>query len=360
VAAGGSTDAVIWYENDGGLSEINWTEHPIDLDFDGGNVVYVEDVDGDGDMDVAVTGYTSSTVVWYENGGGIPIAWNKHTIDPYLGGAAGCYIADMDGDDSMDVIATGHDADSVVWYKNNGGVPITWTKMTIDPDLDGANEIDIADMDNDSDLDVVAVGYYADAVVWYENPGWEKHIIDDTLEGAWSVEIADMANDLDILAAGRDGDDVVWYENPTWHKHYIDTNLAAANHIRAADIDKDGALDVIFTGWEPTNSIFWYKNIITDVGHEANVVPDEYSLSQNYPNPFNPSTTIEFALPHAGYVNLKVYNVLGEQVATLAEGDHAAGTFKTLWDASGLPSGVYFYRLTAREYVQTKKMVLMK
>jgi len=91
-----------------------------------------------------------------------------------------------------------------------------------------------------------------------------------------------------------------------------------------------------------------------------NETPAEYSLEQNYPNPFNPSTTIEIALPHSGFVTLKIYNVLGEGVTTLVEGNHAAGTFKATWDASGLPSGVYFYRLVAGEYVQTKKMVLIK
>ena len=93
---------------------------------------------------------------------------------------------------------------------------------------------------------------------------------------------------------------------------------------------------------------------------EESALPTQYIVAQNYPNPFNPSTTIEFALPHAGYVTLKVYNVLGEEVATLVAGNHAAGTFKATWDASGQPSGVYFYRLTAGEYVQTKKMVLMR
>ena len=89
-------------------------------------------------------------------------------------------------------------------------------------------------------------------------------------------------------------------------------------------------------------------------------LPEQFMLSQNYPNPFNPSTTIEFALPHAGFVTLKVYNVLGEEVATLIAGDHPAGTFKATWDASEMPSGVYFYRLTAGNYVQTKTMVLFR
>jgi hypothetical protein len=99
---------------------------------------------------------------------------------------------------------------------------------------------------------------------------------------------------------------------------------------------------------------------VTGIPNEVNPIPAAYALHQNYPNPFNPSTTIEFALPHAGYVALRVYNVLGEEVATVIEGNHDPGTFKVTWDASGLPSGVYFYRLTAGEYVQTNKMVLMR
>ena len=102
---------------------------------------------------------------------------------------------------------------------------------------------------------------------------------------------------------------------------------------------------------------------VTGVGEDPIVegeLPKEYVLRQNYPNPFNPSTTIEFALPHAVYITLKVYNILGQDVAALIAGERPAGTFKVTWDASSLPSGVYFYRLAAGEYVQTKKMVLMR
>ncbi|MHC4145048.1 MAG: T9SS type A sorting domain-containing protein [Planctomycetota bacterium] len=100
--------------------------------------------------------------------------------------------------------------------------------------------------------------------------------------------------------------------------------------------------------------------MVTSVPLSSQGLPTKYALEQNYPNPFNPSTTIGFALPHTGFVTLKVYNGLGEEVASLVTGDHPAGTFKAMWDASGMPSGVYFYRLTAGEYVQTKKAVLMK
>jgi len=89
-------------------------------------------------------------------------------------------------------------------------------------------------------------------------------------------------------------------------------------------------------------------------------LPKVFALRQNYPNPFNPNTTIEFGLPQARYITLTVYNLVGEEVATLIAGDRAAGTYKVTWEASGSPSGVFFYRLTAGDHSQTKKAVLVK
>ncbi|HOT97953.1 MAG TPA: T9SS type A sorting domain-containing protein [bacterium] len=85
-----------------------------------------------------------------------------------------------------------------------------------------------------------------------------------------------------------------------------------------------------------------------------------YSLEQNYPNPFNPSTTIEFVLPKSDFVMLKVFNLLGEEVATLVSEQRAAGIHRHNWDASGLANGIYLYRLEAGEFVQSKKLVLMR
>jgi len=88
--------------------------------------------------------------------------------------------------------------------------------------------------------------------------------------------------------------------------------------------------------------------------------PNVFVLEQNYPNPFNPSTTIKFSLPSSGYATLKIYNALGEEVAVLLEKELTTGTYEVEWNASGLPSGVYFYRIQAGSFVQTKKMILLK
>jgi hypothetical protein len=91
-----------------------------------------------------------------------------------------------------------------------------------------------------------------------------------------------------------------------------------------------------------------------------NELPRFYSLAQNYPNPFNPSTTIEFSLPKSGFVTLKVYNLLGREVVTLIADKLAAGRYRYEWDAKGLGSGVYLYRLEGKDYTQTRKLTLLK
>ncbi len=89
-------------------------------------------------------------------------------------------------------------------------------------------------------------------------------------------------------------------------------------------------------------------------------VPQQYTLSQNYPNPFNPTTHIEYSVPNTGYVSLKVYNTLGQEVATLFDGTQNAGKYVATFDGKGLTSGVYFYRLQSGTVSLTQKLILMK
>jgi hypothetical protein len=96
------------------------------------------------------------------------------------------------------------------------------------------------------------------------------------------------------------------------------------------------------------------------VGNPVSVIPDDYRLEQNYPNPFNPSTTIRFGLPRRSDVQLTVFNTLGQKVATLAQGEEDAGYHAVRFDASGFSSGVYFYRIQAGKFVQTRKLLLLR
>ncbi len=102
-----------------------------------------------------------------------------------------------------------------------------------------------------------------------------------------------------------------------------------------------------------------YSWTLTSVGEDG-ILPTSFSLEQNYPNPFNPSTTIRFSVPKEEFVTLKVYNTLGQEVRTLINDVRHAGEYEVVFDAAGLPSGVYMYKLSAGSFLDTKKMVLMK
>ncbi|MGB2958622.1 MAG: T9SS type A sorting domain-containing protein, partial [Bacteroidota bacterium] len=88
--------------------------------------------------------------------------------------------------------------------------------------------------------------------------------------------------------------------------------------------------------------------------------PSAFSLAQNYPNPFNPETSISYALPVDTRVTLSVFNALGQEVANLVDGEMLAGVHSVKWNASGLASGVYFYRIAAEGFVETKRLILTK
>jgi hypothetical protein len=106
--------------------------------------------------------------------------------------------------------------------------------------------------------------------------------------------------------------------------------------------------------------ISYYGPIITGIKPVVSTVPTSYALEQNYPNPFNPVTKINFEIAKQGLVSLKVYNVVGREVITLVNEVKSPGIYSIDFDASELSSGVYFYKISAENYIETKKMMLVK
>ncbi len=122
------------------------------------------------------------------------------------------------------------------------------------------------------------------------------------------------------------------------------------------------AITVNLNTFASGGEILSYRNpigVVTSVKERAQL-PTAYALSQNYPNPFNPSTTIRYELPQARLVTLKIFNVQGQELAALVHEKQTAGEHAVSWNAAGLPSGVYLYRLQAGDWVETKKMILAK
>jgi len=124
-------------------------------------------------------------------------------------------------------------------------------------------------------------------------------------------------------------------------------------------------IDSSLTGSKLHQGSKWYIDYlffgpISDVDDQDTNIPNSYSLSQNYPNPFNPSTTIKYQIPQLSFVSLKVFNLIGKEIVTLVNEEKPAGIYEVTWYAENLPSGIYFYQLKAGDFIESKKMILLK
>jgi len=186
-----------------------------------------------------------------------------------------------------------------------------------------------------------------------ELSSFSASIIEQGVKLSWTTETEVSNYGFEVQRAMSNVQSLQWleigfvegYGNSNSPKEYsfIDENVTGGKYsYRLKQIDNDGKFE-------------YSKVIEIDVG-----TPLNYELSQNYPNPFNPSTTIKFSIPEKGNVNLLVYNILGEEVAILLNEVKEAGVHTINFDAAELKSGIYFYRLQAADFVETKKMILMK
>jgi photosystem II stability/assembly factor-like uncharacterized protein len=134
----------------------------------------------------------------------------------------------------------------------------------------------------------------------------------------------------------------------TWN--LIDSNL----NVTALAIDNDTCLYI------GTNNQGLYKSDETNQVSSPGIIPDKYSLTQNYPNPFNPGTTIMYTIPKNTFVTLKIYDLMGREIKTLVNQAKSPGEYNVIFNSSNLPSGIYVYRIKAGNFVQSKKMTLIK
>jgi hypothetical protein len=210
---------------------------------------------------------------------------------------------------------------------------------------------------------LVKTDYNGDTL-WTRRWGGDEHdgamSVVQTSDGGfvWTgyLKISTFNQDLWVVKTDLNG-------NAQWSKTYGGT----FNNIgRSINKTSDGSFIIAgnyFNENDNTRDV-WLLKVNPDVSNierdEQAEIPETIILKQNYPNPFNPSTTIDFGIPESQFVTLAVYNLLGEQVGLLVNENLSAGNYKVDWDASDLPSGIYVYKLSAGEFSQSGKMMLMK
>ena len=452
------------------------------------------DLDGDGDSDIAVVlgGSTNLVSVHWNNNGNFSSSTNfQFGLSPTI-----VKIADLDDDGKNDLICL---SDTIfVRYGDGGGnftAPVKMPMVGVNYSPPPAIDFEIADIDDDGNLDIVQshlgiVGVQTGHISMYFGSGSRNFMLYEPsqptgLDHPATIRLADMNNDskLDVIVEDFVNEEIGVYENilpdiivflnavvyNTNHggtgplhanfdvsdfdgDNYNDVMLGKWNTIfaadtlvllhndgstpflesmrgirtddyrssvtfTAADYDLDGDVDILYATTSKEISILLndgsgnFESIVTcnpvggntfsgdaltilhgnlnndnlpDIAvltqsdnfyiyYNSGWVPtsirqsdDEiisvrnYELLQNYPNPFNPITTIEFSIPESGVVSLAVYNILGEQVATLLNEEKLSGKYSVSFNANSLASGIYLYRLQAESFIQTKKMILLK
>ena len=176
------------------------------------------------------------------------------------------------------------------------------------------------------------------------------------LTAPWVYQFAfNSRGDIFALAANGDGSSQIFRSTDNGDSWLAVGENPFGTGLDAIVIDKEG---YIIAGTEA--GVFRSAQSTTTGGNEFSMLPTAYLLEQNYPNPFNPSTTVQFELPSSSFTTLKIFNMLGQEVAVLVNDLKNVGTHEVTWNASALPSGVYLCRLQANGYVETKKMLLIK
>lgn len=270
VSASNYDDKITWYENDGTTSP-TFTKHDITNEAMGAYSICLADVDGDDDIDVISASSDDNKIAWYENSGAADPSFSPHVLTTNASGARAVFASDINGDSHIDILSASYGDDKVAWYKNNGNSNPTFSIIPIVSEAYGADCVYAADIDNDGNMDIVSSSLNDDRVAWYKNngenpPAFTMNVINNNAYGARSVYTADIDGDgdTDILSAALYDDTIAWYENdgsayPSFITHEIITNAYGARSVFAADIDDDGDVDVLSAS-SYDNRIMWFEN----------------------------------------------------------------------------------------------------
>jgi photosystem II stability/assembly factor-like uncharacterized protein len=369
------------------------------------------DYDGDGDLDILVAGnvkeldstYTPMALRIYKNENETFVPFDVMSCIPCEGwfDLTAATWADYDSDGDMDILlagnynpGTGNIEGRARIYTNTGGIFTADTANTLPAPRasgDRGGTFSWFDLDGEGDLDYFIAGQYF-------VPGGNGLV--EAQMHVYRNDVVDL-NEAPTVPTGLTVN--VLYENNvrfTWNSSTDDHTPSPAitydlvvvrtgthvpigknGNLILTRLPEPGNISAVIE-WSLTgldNGIYEWRLRAVDAAYVGSGIafgefsigvsstddpndnmPYEYSLEQNFPNPFNPVTTINFSIPKEGLVTLKIYNTIGEEIETLVNEIKQAGNYNLNFDASSFPSGIYFYRLQAGDFWETKKMIVMK
>ena len=253
-----------WYQSNGAPLPA-FTDRSIPSSLTPGLRVASGDIDGDGDVDLLALSY--SALAWYDNDGAALPGWTERSITGSFTNPRALLLADLDRDGDLDVVTSNADAPRLVWYENNGATPPLWTARTILTPPE-AITVEAADVDGDGDLDLVAASATGSTVLWFQNGGgspiaWTQRTVASGFVALNAVPVdLDRDGDIDIMTSNS-GVNQIWYESnggspPLWTPR----SFAAFNQRYWAPIDLNGDGDVdLIQGSYPTPVLSAFENL---------------------------------------------------------------------------------------------------
>ncbi|MCK5785273.1 MAG: T9SS type A sorting domain-containing protein [Candidatus Sabulitectum sp.] len=255
-----------------GIIELDPVEQTVCPAVGFGNPIHIEDINGDGALDVLGGSNTYDEVVWWENVDGVGISWQKHVVNNQCSKLRSIYSADVNGDGFMDILGASNGDDELLWWEN-GGDGTTWQEHLVVSDFSDAVFVFAADIDGDGDVDIFGSATMETELTWWENTdgsgtNWAEHVVDSSLYGV-AVYVEDINGDgfMDIVGVEVGPKKFTWWENvdgtaTSWIEHPLPESFSnSPSSVHAKDINGDGFMDIIGSDWAVGDDVFWWENL---------------------------------------------------------------------------------------------------
>jgi hypothetical protein len=325
-------------------------------------------------------------VVWFDYRDGSPEIYYKRSTDGGINWEADFRLTVNSAASVFPSVSLSGSLVHVVWAEERDGNLEIYHKRSVDGGISWGGDTRLTNNPDNSHYPSVSASGLIMHVVWQDNRDGNYEIYNKrSTDGgiSWEADTRLTNNSAFSLSPSVVVSDsmvhVVWYDEldgnqEIYYKRSTDGGISWEADIRLTvnmfgsqypSVSVSGS--IVYVLWSDNrdgNFEIYYKRDpsgnVTEIENIVSELPQDFRLEQNYPNPFNPSTTIKFSIPEQSFVKLEVFNTLGEKIATLVSEELKAGNYKYDWNAENFSSGVYYYKLIANDFSQTKKLILLK